>query len=91
MGGGLILLFSSCLFFSFNLFFIIFYIFIPREMAKSLCCLLIYRLIMPWSQIFTSQICLLTLFAYISEFTAVCVVTYVLYMCLINVKGIKNK
>ena len=45
---------------------------------------------MPWSQIFTSQICLLTLFAYISEFTAVCVVTDVLYMCLIHVKGIKK-
>ena len=45
---------------------------------------------MPWSQIFTSQICLLTLFAYISEFTVVCVVTDVLYMCLIHVKGEKN-
>ena len=39
-----------------------------------------------------SQICLLTLFAYISEFTVVCVVTDVfIYMCLIHVKGIKNK
>ena len=63
-------------------------------MAKSLCCLLIYMLIMPWLQILTSQISLLTLFAYISEFTVVCVVTDVFIyvpMCLIHIKGIKNK
>ena len=31
------------------------------------------------------------LFAYISDFTVVCVVTDVLYVCLIHVKGIKIK
>ena len=45
---------------------------------------------MPWSRILTAQICLLTLFAYISEFTVVCVVTDVLYMCLLHVKGVKK-
>ena len=45
---------------------------------------------MPKSQILTSQKCFLTLIAYISEFKVVCVVTDVLYMCLIHVKGIKK-
>ena len=59
-------------------------------MAKSLCYLLIYRLIMLYSRILMSQIYLLTLFAYISEFTVVSVVTDVLYMCIIHVKVIKK-
>ena len=46
-------------------------------MTKSLCCLLIYRLI--------------NYVTYISEFTVDCVVTDVVYMCLIYVKGIKHK
>ena len=37
---------------------------------------------LPFSQILTSQICLLTLtFACISEFTVACVVTEVFYIC----------
>ena len=35
--------------------------------------------------------CLIFFFLFISEFTVVCVVTDVLYMCLIHVKGIKKK
>ena len=48
---------------------------------------------MPYSQILMSQICLLTLFAliFIYVLTVVYDVTYVLYMCLIHVKGMKTK
>ena len=60
-------------------------------MVKSLCCLLIYWLIMPLSQILTSQICLLMLFAYISEFTVVWVVTDVLYICALYMYRDKKK
>ena len=46
---------------------------------------------MPLSQILTSQICLLMLFAYISEFTVVCVVTDVLYICALYMYRDKKK
>ena len=80
---------GSCLiFFLFIYLLLLFLFFIPREMAKLLCCLLIHRLVMPESRILTSKICLLTLFADISESTVVCFVTDVWYMCLIHVEGI---
>ena len=41
--------------------------------------------------LYSSRLIFYYYFAYISEFTVVCVVTDVLYMCLIHVKGMKNK
>ena len=40
--------------------------------------------------LFSSCLIFIYYFAYISEFTVVCVETDVLYMCLIHVKGIKR-
>ena len=89
--GGLILLFSSCLFLFFLfVFYYFFNIFYPSRNGEIT--LLFTDIWVNHALVTNFDVgnTFLTLFAYIYEFTVMYVVTEVLYMCLIHVKGINN-